>query len=229
MALGQFLTGTPERFERIDRFEPNQISALNNLLSLSQQRMQNPYEGFAPIQEQQMRNYQQNIIPSIAERFAGLGALNSSGFAGAQSDAATNLATNLAALQSQYGLQNRAQSLQEMGLGLTPQKEIGYFGSQPGLPQMIASNPEALRALGSMFSGLGSTSSDGSTGMSWIDRIKKGLGSVGSSVASAAPAVGSGISKALPALGAAAPILGPLALGGLGIYGLSKGLNYLFR
>lgn len=242
MAIGQFLLGTPERFERIQRFEPNQVSALNNLLSMSQQRMQDPHAGFAPIQEQQMRNFQQNIIPSIAERFAGAGALNSSGFQGALGGAGADLASNLAALQSQYGLQNRAQSLAEFQTGMTPQNEIGYFRRQPGAGEStltaLAGNPELWKMLGSYMGGSGASGTDGAapTGGSWWDRIKGAFSGSGSAAASAAPSVASATGKIAPfasklgsTLGAAAPIAGPIALAALGTYGLGKGLNYLFN
>lgn len=246
MAIGQFLLGTPERFERIQRFEPNQVSAMNNLLSMSQQRMQDPYAGFAPIQEQQMRNFQQNIIPSIAERFAGAGALNSSAFQGALGGAGADLASNLAALQSQYGLQNRAQSLAEFQTGMTPQSEIGYFRRQPGAGESaltaLAGNPELWKMIGSYMGGSGEGGAVGAspaseqTRQGWFNSLVNSIPGATKTATSAIPTVASATGKIAPfaskigsTLGAAAPIAGPIALAALGTYGLGKGLNYLFN
>ena len=89
---------------------------------------------FAP----EMRQFRENVIPGLAEQFAGMGAggLSSSGFRNAAQYAGTDLAERLAYLRSQLR-QNAAQGL--MGLGqqsLTPHSQwMQTQQAQPGLLQ----------------------------------------------------------------------------------------------
>lgn len=82
-------------------------SALSNLY-------QGDKYGFGPIEQLARSNFQTQTIPSIAERFAGLGALSSSGFQQQLGRAAVDLERELAALRSQYGAQERGQTYQEL-------------------------------------------------------------------------------------------------------------------
>lgn len=64
-----------------------------------------PDTSFEPIEKLARQNFQQQTIPSLAERFAGLGGLQSTAFKGELGRAGSNLENQLAALRSQYGLQ----------------------------------------------------------------------------------------------------------------------------
>lgn len=78
---------------------------------------------FAPIKDEVMRQYHQEIIPQTLERLTGLGQTGrSSAFGAGLGRAAQNVATQLGALGSQYGLQ-RAQTLGNLG---QRQEELGY-------------------------------------------------------------------------------------------------------
>lgn len=65
-----------------------------------------PYQrvDFDPIAQEEMRRYRQEVVPSIANQFAGADALRSSGFRQALSGAGQDLQTRLAALRSQHEL-----------------------------------------------------------------------------------------------------------------------------
>ena len=76
-----------------------------------------------------MRQFNEQIMPNIAEQFAGAGALESSGFQNAAAGAGTDLMERLAALRSGLGMQASQQALaygqvpfqeeyQRQGLGL---------------------------------------------------------------------------------------------------------------
>jgi len=89
---------------------------------------------FAPIEEAARAGFQQQTVPQLAERFAGQGALKSSGFQGALGGAASDLERKLAALKSQYGLQ-RGELLGNLGqkqgaLGLQRALGAGQLGNQ---------------------------------------------------------------------------------------------------
>lgn len=135
MAVGQFFLGTPGRIEQVQKFSPQQQQTLNQLLSMGMQNYQNPYEGFQPIANQAMQQFQQQIVPGLAERFTSLGGdtrLTSPAFASSVGQAGAELSTNLAALQSQYGMQNRSQAFDLLRQGLTPQFENFALQGQGG-------------------------------------------------------------------------------------------------
>lgn len=73
-----------------------------------------------------MQQFQEQILPQIAERFAGMGALSSSGFGQALGGAASGFQSNLAQLFSQLQgqaagrQQGQFQNLSQLGLGYSP-------------------------------------------------------------------------------------------------------------
>lgn len=77
---------------------------LQNLLSGSP-------EAFQSFEAPFMRQFQEQIIPQLAERFSGVGARNSSGFQQALGQAGAGLSENLASLRSGLQMQALPQSL----------------------------------------------------------------------------------------------------------------------
>ena len=71
---------------------------------LQQLQGQAPYQrvSFDPIAQEEMRRFNREVVPGIAEQFAGLGATNSSGFRQTLSGAGQDLQTRLAALRAQH-------------------------------------------------------------------------------------------------------------------------------
>ncbi len=80
--------------------------------------LQNLYQGnkygFEPIEQRVLGQFHREIIPSIANRFAGLGAANTSGFQQALGAAGSDLAERLAALKAEYGIKERGQTFEEL-------------------------------------------------------------------------------------------------------------------
>lgn len=153
-ALGQFFLGTPGKIEQLPRFSPEQLNVLQFLLQHGMQGLQNPYQGFEPIAQQARTQFQEQTVPSLAERFTSLGGATSSpSFAAQLGQAGGNLETGLAALQSQYGMQNRAQLANLLGMGLTPQFENFPVAAQPGFLQagLPALGRLAASGIGSLF------------------------------------------------------------------------------
>lgn len=89
-----------------------------------------------------MQQFEQQILPMIAERFAGSGALSSSGFGQALGGAGAGLQSNLAQLFSQLQQQSAGQqygqfnNMTGMGLGYQPFAYMQNPGSEGLLPGM---------------------------------------------------------------------------------------------
>lgn len=128
------LFGRSSKVEQIPRFTSQQEQIMNQILQQAMSGLQDPGKGFAPIEEQARRGFQQKTIPGIMERFAGMGQNRmSSGLMGALGEAGTGLETNLAAMRSQYGTQNRSSLQSLLGMGLQPQFESLYRPESHGL------------------------------------------------------------------------------------------------
>ncbi len=165
--IGQFFLGKQQQYNQVPTQTPQAMQALQQLLGGGMQGLQNPYQGFDPIQEQFQKQFETQTVPGLAERFTALGSggsQNSSAFQGALGSAGAGLSGDLAALKSQYGLQNRNSLLNQLQLGLTPQFETV---NEPGTKGFLQSLLEAIgggvsdfsRAYGSE---LGSRSAGGS-------------------------------------------------------------------
>ena len=89
-----------------------------------------------------MSQYQQQILPSIAERFTGMGdGQGSSAFLGELTSGTNDFMERMGALESQYNMQMLPQYLRMGELGLTPLQEHMYM---PGSKGMLQSGGEAL-------------------------------------------------------------------------------------
>ena len=92
----------------------------SNFVNPALQALQNPYAGFQEgIANPAIKNFQQNTVPSLAERFTSLGegAQRSSAFQGALGSAASSLESDLAGLRNQYGLGQKQFGLQALQAG----------------------------------------------------------------------------------------------------------------
>lgn len=157
--ISEFLFGQPEEIQRIDRYQGGQQELLNQLIAIMSGR-QGPGGagglGFladlfgaddSRFVAPEMRRFQQEIIPGIAEQFAGLGsgALRSSGFQQAATQAGVDLSERLAAQRGQRQLQGLGQLA---GLALTPEQEVSI-------------RPQTLGAVGGFLEGAGKGAGQG--------------------------------------------------------------------
>jgi len=115
----QFQNYSPEVKAALDTIRNSGLSMLNQPQFDINQNSQ-PFN-FAPIANEARQNFAQQTIPSIAERFTGLGAQNSSAFGQQLGAAGAGLESGLASLGAQYGLQNRGQEAQ---IGLQNQGQL---------------------------------------------------------------------------------------------------------
>lgn len=127
-ALGGALSNRG-KFKQINRFSPEQNQQLDLLSQLGIGQLQNPYQGFQPIANQARANFQNTTVPMLAERFAGSNArLSSPSYLQQLGAAGSQLDTNLAAMQAQYGQNQQGLAHQLLGLGLQPRFDQAYFG-----------------------------------------------------------------------------------------------------
>lgn len=145
----QFENYSPEVKAALDTIRNSGLQLLGQFQQNQQQ--QQPFN-FQPIAQEARQNFAQQTIPSIAERFSGLGAQRSSAFGQQLGQAASGLETNLASLGSQYGLQNQQQLMQYilslLGLGTQRTFENAYIPRQSGFLQnagtaLIGAAPKA--------------------------------------------------------------------------------------
>jgi len=111
-------------------------------------------EAFQNFSEPYLQQFQEQILPQIAERFAGAGALSSSGFGQALGGASSNFQAQLAQLFSQMQgqaagrQQGQFQGLSGLGLGYSPfayhekQGSTGFL--MPFLTEMAKAAPAAF-------------------------------------------------------------------------------------
>lgn len=153
MSFMDFLFGKGEKTEQFQRFNPQQQDVLNRLLEGGEGQLGDAFgylqgilgnnpEAFEKFAAPSRRSFEENTIPTIAERFSGLNAQKSSAFPQALGKAAAGLEENLSAQRA--GLQQNAlsQLTSLLGTGLTPQFEnvfrpgtegfLGGLGNQIG-------------------------------------------------------------------------------------------------
>ncbi len=108
----KFLFGSKPKVKTQSLFTPQQNAYQSTLLQGLQQPteagleyllrlLRGDSESFDEFADPEMRRFQEEILPMISERFAGLGALNSSGFQNATVGAGRQLSENLARLKAE--------------------------------------------------------------------------------------------------------------------------------
>jgi hypothetical protein len=149
------LFGQPGRFEQIQTLTPQQQQLQQNIMGGVQPGM-NYYQGIlggdtsqleklsAPI----MRQFEREIAPGIAGRFAAGNSMRGSAFQNALARAGTDVATNIGSLQANL-LGQAAGGLTGMaGLGMQPSFQPVYRPQVPGAMDFLA------QGLGGMGQGL---------------------------------------------------------------------------
>ena len=159
--LGSMM-GRKGKWSQQSTMTPQQQGLANWAGQQGRQQVENPYQGFEPVAQRAQSMFQQQTVPSLAERFTSLGsgnALSSGAFTQQLQGAGTDLSEGLAALMSQYGLQQQGLGQNMMNMGLHPQFENVYT---KGGPSFMSG------AMGGLSSGLGSMA--GSSMMGNMDK-----------------------------------------------------------
>lgn len=164
--LKDFLVGPKGKFEQISGLDPAQQQQLQQLIGridpsqfaiqqspsyqAGQSYLQSLLGGdISQFASPYMREFQEQTIPGLAEQFAGLGGLSSSGFQQALGGASAGLQERLASLRGQLQMSALPQALQyaqapgQMQLGLSqlalkPYQQTVYTPGGPGFLQPLA-------------------------------------------------------------------------------------------
>ena len=120
---------------QFERFSPEVREALSQLLQMGLSGVQQTGAGFRPIREQALQEFQERIVPSLAERFASPEMQRTGAFRQALGRSATDLESALAGLESQYNLRQQQQLQNLLQLGLTPRYETAYQEAPMGFLQ----------------------------------------------------------------------------------------------
>jgi len=187
--LSQLLKGSPRKQEQIQIYTPEQQQFMSDLLQRSQpglgsgmDRLTQLLEGgegaYDAFEAPMMRQYEEQVIPGLAERFSGLNAQSSSAFGQALGQAGAGLTENLASLRENIRSQALGQLTNLGQLGLGQRFENLGIARDPGL-------------LGAMAPGIGKGIGEGITGY---------LPQIGSAVGTAFGPIGSAVGGGLGAI-----------------------------
>lgn len=130
-------------FEQVPRYTPEQKKILDELAKQGMSDVD-----MAKVEELYKRQFQEETIPSIAERFSGMGSggQRSSAFLNTLTGAGEGLSSQLAALRSRAGMS-------KLQFGLQPQFDTTYFRGDPGGEQQGMDQLMQLLGLGLMEGG----------------------------------------------------------------------------
>lgn len=139
------LGNTPGYNTQLPRFSPESQGLQNLAINQATGRLNNLSGNtpqFAPLAQQAMTNFNQQTVPSIAERFTRMGARGSSAFAQNLGAAGANLQENLAAQEQLFNERQQGRNDNLLGMllnaGLQPSFENIYTPAQPGFATNIA-------------------------------------------------------------------------------------------
>ncbi len=132
-----------KQFEQVPRYTPEQQEIFKQL---AKQGMSD--SDIKGLEQLYQRQFQEETIPGIAERFSqmGTGGQRSSAFINALTGAGEGLSAQLAALRSRSGLS-------KLQLGLQPQFDTAYFQGQPGIEDQTMGPLIQLLGMGLMGGG----------------------------------------------------------------------------
>ena len=140
-------------------FNPQQQQAFSSILQQALGGLgQNKFD-FAPIERHARTQFQEQTIPSLAERFTSMGGsdtrLGSGAFGQALSSAGAGLEQGLVAQHAGYNLQQQQLLQGLLGLGMTPQFETAYRPRERGFletgAQSLMSATPLMALLGSGY------------------------------------------------------------------------------
>ena len=134
-----FFEGSPEQDIRQPRFTEEQEDILNQLLQQGGQNMD-----FSGIEDLAQKRFQEETIPSLAERFTSMGAggQRSSAFQSSIGRAGSDLQAQLAALKPQFGMQ-------QLQMGMQPRFNTTQQQARPGVNQALMQMLPLLLSMGS--------------------------------------------------------------------------------
>ena len=138
MSIKTYFKGKPASQELINLgYNPQQQQLFSQLGQMGMQGLQDPTKGFEPIQQETMRQFNQDVMPSIMSRIGALGGGHSSSYGQAGTQAGQDLMTRLNAQKAQFGQNNIQNYMNMIQQGLTRQNETMYHPRQQGFGERI--------------------------------------------------------------------------------------------
>lgn len=143
--------------QQIPRYSPNQQNLQNKAIESIMGQLNQPGGGFAPIEKEYQRKFDQDYLPSIGSRFNsafGQGQRNGSGFKQFQTQASQDLASQLAAMKANFQNNQYSSLLNFAGqpnfdtLRTTPNNNTEFGSALEGLSPYIGVLPQLLQSLG---------------------------------------------------------------------------------
>ncbi len=173
MSFSNFMFGSQPSLEKVDtmnkgqqQYQNSTLQMLNQMLgkgggvgqanNFLQQLLSGSPEAFQNFEAPYMRQFNQEIVPGIAERFSGMGsgAQRSSAFQQSLGQAGAGLSQNLASMRSGMQMNGISQLLNMLqSLNPTAMKDSFAYMQNPGSQGFLA--PMLGAALGGMTGGLG--------------------------------------------------------------------------
>lgn len=143
MAFLDFLFGKDEKTQEFQKYTPQQRGTLNDILGRSQGALPQGFEFLSQIlsndpdmmnkfEAPTRRAFNEQTLPSIAERFTGMNAQKSSAFGQQLGQAGQRLEEGLASQRAGRGFQALQQLQGLLGTGLTQQYENVLRPREPG-------------------------------------------------------------------------------------------------
>ena len=127
------------------RFNQQQQGMFDQLGQQGMMGMQNlPSSDFGPIRQAAMSQFNQDVVPGIAERFTagGAGSQRSSAFQQAMGGAGAGLQERLASMQQGFNMQNRGNEVNRLmsmlQMGSQPQFDTNFIPPEQGFGSSIA-------------------------------------------------------------------------------------------
>lgn len=190
MGVFDFFTGTPERsydvttsrlrkdqeplYQQLQKSlaGPGAGGAFGNTADYYRDLLSDDSSTFNDMQAPEQRRFNEQIIPDLAEQFAGMGSggLSSSGFRNAAVNAGTDLSERLGAIRAQLRQQG-AQGLSGLGSQGLQQFQDTQNVVRPGTPGLFDSAAPAIGAgIGTLFGPAGTAigGSLGNMASNWI-------------------------------------------------------------
>lgn len=152
-----FFTGSPAEYEQVSNLTPQQLrlererrraakGSFGQAGDYWRNILSNDPSAFSAFEAPAQRQFREQIIPDLAEQFAGMGSggLSSSGFRNAAVGAGTDLSERLAAMRAQLR-ESAASNLYNLGQSsLQPHSQ--YMQTNPGSPGFFDSFSQGLGA-----------------------------------------------------------------------------------
>jgi hypothetical protein len=132
---------------------PEQLAGNRFARTQGMAQIQNPYQGFQPIANNAIGQFNRQVVPSLAERFSSLGnnSLSSPAFGSQMQGASDDLQERLAAMQAQYGLQQQDLGQRLFGMGQSPEFENVYTaGGDNWLSSILGNLGQGMGSVGMM-------------------------------------------------------------------------------